>query len=122
MLGAHYHAHGLISVGDWFITQWGVFVCGIGIAVWSAAVNIRGLRVYALLQRYFFWIGFVCMLIVIAACWHQSRRLRLQPQPVRQGRFCSSDADQAMIKAGGMTHTSFLLWATIEAAVIAVLR
>lgn len=120
MLGAHYHAHGLISVGDWFITQWGVFVCGIGIAVWSAAVNIRGLRVYALLQRYFFWIGFVCMLIVIVGLLGTSHAgfVSNLNRFVKDG-FGTSNAYQATIKAGGTTHTSFSLWATIEAAVIA---
>ena len=120
LLGGYYHANGLISVGNWFITQWGVFFCGVGIALWSALINIRGLRLYALLQRYFFWIGFACMLIIIVGLLGESHSgfVSNLNQTVEHG-FGTKNTYAATIKAGGTTSTSFSLGATISASVIA---
>jgi APA family basic amino acid/polyamine antiporter len=120
LLGAHYHAHGLISVGNWFITNWGVFFTGVAIASWSALVNIRGLRLYALLQRYFFWVGFVCMLIVILGFLFTSHASFVSHLNnfVERG-FGTRNVYAATIKAGGTTATGFSLSATLSAAVIA---
>jgi amino acid transporter len=120
LLGAHYHTHGLISVGNWFITNWGVFFTGVAIASWSALVNIRGLRLYALLQRYFFWVGFVCMLIVILGFLFTSHASFVSHLNnfVEHG-FGTRNVYAATIKAGGTTATGFSLSATLSAAVIA---
>jgi amino acid transporter len=120
LLGAQYHAHWMISVGNWFITDWGVFVCGVSIALWSALVNIRGLRLYALLQRYFFWAGFGCMLIVIGGFLFTSHASYVSHLNsfVEHG-FGTKNVYAATIKAGGTANTSFSLGATISASVIA---
>ena len=120
LLGGQYHEHWLISVGNWFITQWGVFVCGISIALWSAIVNIKGLRLYALLQRYFFWVGFTCMMIIIIGLLATSKAAFISHLNsfVYHG-FGTKNVYAATIKAGGTTDTSFTLGATISASVIA---
>jgi amino acid transporter len=120
LLGAQYHEHWMISVGNWFITEWGVFVCGISIALWSALVNIRGLRIYAMLQRYFFWVGFACMLIVIGGFLFTSHASFVSHMNkfVYDG-FGTKNVYAATIKAGGTTNTTFSLGKTILASVIA---
>ena len=55
----------LNDLPDHILKDIGIFTMGVVCTLWAAFVNIRGLRLYALLQRYFFWAGMVCLGIVM---------------------------------------------------------
>ncbi len=67
LLGVYYHSHGLVSVGTWFSTTTGVFVCCLIFALWATLINLFGLRVYAKFQRWSFLLGIagLCTIFVV---------------------------------------------------------
>ncbi len=120
LLGAAYNATWMTDLGEWFLTDWGIFLTGCACTLWAAFVNIRGLRVYALLQRYFFWIGMVCLVIVtvmLLFSTHQDFVNNLNS--FMSDNFGTNNAYQETIKAGGDASFSFSLGDTVLAAVIA---
>jgi basic amino acid/polyamine antiporter, APA family len=59
----------MISLGDWMMTNTGYAVVGIIVVVWGWLTNVFGMRLYALLQRWCFWIGvalFGVVLVILA--------------------------------------------------------
>lgn len=120
LLGAQYDAGWMVDAGNWFITDWGVFVCGAAIVVWSALVNIKGLRLYALMQRYFFWVGLACLAIVLVGLLFSSHGDFVNNlNGFIADNYGTANAYQATIDAGGGTATSFSFTNTLYAAVIA---
>src|SRR3954467_4990313 len=57
LLGAQYHAIWMIEVGEWLSTNWGIFACAMFVAFQGTLVNVRGLRLYARIQKFVFWPG-----------------------------------------------------------------
>ena len=120
LLGAKYDAAWMTDVGNWFLKDIGVFTMGVVCTLWAAFVNIRGLRLYALLQRYFFWTGMVCLGIVLVMLLFSSHADFVNNfNSFMSGNFGENDAYARTIQEGGTTSLSFSLGDTILAAVIA---
>ena len=82
------------------------------------AINILGLRLYALIQRYVFWIGMACVaitLIMLLIASHNDFVTNLNT--FMSDNYGTPNAYDEVIKAGGTTDTSFSLWATMLGAV-----
>jgi len=62
LLGAQYNATWMIEVGEWLSTNWGIFACAMFVAIQGLLVNIRGLRLYARIQKIVFWPGLVLLI------------------------------------------------------------
>ena len=75
LIGGTYNIQWMSDLGEWFITPAGFFVMTLLVIAWAALVNIWGMRPYALLQRWFFVVGLVCLgviFIVLAMNDHAS--------------------------------------------------
>jgi basic amino acid/polyamine antiporter, APA family len=120
LLGAQYNAQWMVDAGNWFVGEWGVFCCGVFIASWAALVNIKGLRLYGMLQRYFFWVGLACLAIVVLGMLFASHTDFVNNlNGFIETNYGTSNAYQKTLAAGGTTTSSFDLGNTILAAVIA---
>lgn len=120
LLGAEYDVGWLRSVGEWFPGHLGIFVSCVACILWSSFINIRGLRLYALLQRYVFWIGMACLLVVLAALLFSSRGgFVANFNGFMADHYQVKDAYQTTISHGGSADFSFSLKDTIFASVIA---
>jgi len=118
LIGAEYGWQWLIDFGDWAATETGVFLIAAVYVVWSGLLNIRGLRVYALVQRWLFWIGAACLLIfllLMLASSHDDFVANLNS--FMSDNYDVDNAYQATIDAGGTAGGSFSLWATLKATV-----
>lgn len=65
ILGYLWGNSSMVNAGVWVATPNGMFLMGVICVAWAAFVNIRGMRFYALLQRYFFWIGLALLVGVM---------------------------------------------------------
>jgi amino acid transporter len=120
LLGAHYDIAWLRDVGEWFPKHLGVFVTGVACVAWSAFVNIRGLRLYALLQRYVFWVGMACLAVVlIALLFAGNQDFVGNFNGFMSEHYHTQNAYQQTIANGGSADFSFSLKDTILASVIA---
>jgi APA family basic amino acid/polyamine antiporter len=120
LLGAEYDAAWMTDVGEWFLKDIGIFTMGVVCTLWAAFVNIRGLRLYALLQRYFFWTGMVCLGIVLLLLLFSSKQDFINNfNGFMAGNYDLQNAYQTTIDRGGDASFSFSLGDTILAAVIA---
>jgi basic amino acid/polyamine antiporter, APA family len=118
LLGAEYHASWLSDVGTWFQKDIGIFAMGVVCTLWAAFVNIRGLRVYALLQRYFFWIGLGALTVVLVTLVVQSHGDFVRNfNAFMSDHFNLNNAYATTIKRGGVVDTSFSFGDTLLAAV-----
>lgn len=119
LLGAAYHASWMTSLGEWFLTSWGIFLTGCVCILWAALVNIRGLRVYAMLQRYFFWVGMVCLTVVLVMLLFSSHQDFVNNlNGFMANNFGVENAYQETINRGGEASFTFSFGKTVLAAVI----
>jgi basic amino acid/polyamine antiporter, APA family len=65
-IGAYYHSHALVSVATWLGGKTGFVVSGFAILAWIAIINYRGLRIYAIVQRWVFYVAAGGLLAVFA--------------------------------------------------------
>src|SRR5215213_5915050 len=65
LLGAQYDAAWMTDVGTWLATEWGIFACAMFVAVQGSLVNVRGLHLYARLQRIVFWPGLAILVFFV---------------------------------------------------------
>jgi APA family basic amino acid/polyamine antiporter len=122
LLGAEYHASWLVQFGSWLSSPIGIFVFCLFNAAWCAFINIRGLRTYALVQRYCFWLGLACVGVVLVgllALNHSDFVANFNSFMATN--YNVSDAYNTVIKAGGTTSLSFSLWDTLKASVFMAL-
>lgn len=121
LLGAQYDWSWATDAGNWFLKDIGIFTMGVVCTLWAAFVNIRGLRLYALLQRYFFWAGMVCLGIVMVTLLVSSKADFISNfNSFLSDHFnTSGNAYAETIRKGGDANFSFSLGDTILAAVIA---
>jgi len=61
LLGSTFDIQWMVNLGVWLTTPLGFFVVSVVTTAWAAIVNIWGMRPYALLQRWFFAIGLICL-------------------------------------------------------------
>lgn len=120
LLGGEYGWAWAVDAGEWFAKPIGIFTMGVVCVAWSSWVNIRGLRLYALLQRYFFWTGMACLAIVVVAMLLQSGAdFQNNFNSFMASNYGVDNAYQAVIDQGGATETAFSLGDTLLAMVIA---
>jgi basic amino acid/polyamine antiporter, APA family len=120
LLGEYYNVHWLTSVGAWFPSHVGVFVTGCACVLWAAFVNIRGLRLYALLQRYVFWVGMAALVVVLMALIFTTHQGFVNNfNGFISKHYGVANAYGTTIKHGGAVSTAFSLKQTIFASVIA---
>lgn len=120
LLGGVYEWNWALDAGEWFAKPIAIFVMGVACSVWSSWVNIRGLRLYALLQRYLFWIGMACLVVVLVAMLLQSSTdFQSNFNTFMANNYGVDNAYQAVIDQGGTADTSFSLGSTLLAMVIA---
>jgi APA family basic amino acid/polyamine antiporter len=120
ILGVDYGAHWMIRLGTWFQTGTGIFVTGIVVTAWAAFVNIRGMRVYALLQRWFFAAGALGLLVVLITLLATSHQTFVNNfNSFMAGHYHVQNAFQTVIQRAGSVDSSFSLGATMLATVVA---
>jgi APA family basic amino acid/polyamine antiporter len=120
LLGAAYHAQWMTDAGNWFLKDVGIFTMGVVCTLWAALVNIRGLRLYALLQRYFFWTGMACLGIILVLLLVQSKQDFIGNfNSFMSSNFHVSNAYDTTVARGGNASFSFSFGDTLLASVIA---
>lgn len=122
LLGAEYDWQWLIDAGNWIAKPTGIFIISAAYIVWCAWINIKGLRLYAIIQRYVFWLGIACVAVVLVMLFLTSQEDFVgNLNAFMSGNYGVDNAYQTVIREGGTTDTSFSLWATLLAAVFASL-
>src|SRR3954447_7362939 len=119
LLGAQYDAAWMTDVGTWLATHWGTFVCALFVAAQGSLVNVRGLHLYARIQRIVFWPGLallVLFMVILGATSHE--HFVSNYDAFVNEHYGVKDAFAGTIKAGGAVETSFSLGQTILASVI----
>jgi amino acid transporter len=120
LLGAYYDWNWMTRLGTWFQGEWGIFLTGVAVTAWAAFVNIRGMRLYALLQRWFFAIGMVCLLIVLGALiFVDQATFKDNLNSFMATHYHVNNAYDTVIAKASTANTSVTLGATLLAAVIA---
>jgi amino acid transporter len=61
LLGSVYEISWLVKLGVWLTKPIGFFIITLIVIAWAAVINIWGMRPYALLQRWCFAIGLICL-------------------------------------------------------------
>ena len=118
LLGANYDWQWLIDAGDWVATPDGIFIISAVYIAWCGLINVLGLRLYVLIQRYVFWLGMACVAIVLVMLLFTSQTdFVTNLNTFMVDNYGVNDAYDKVIKLGGTADTSFSLWATILAAV-----
>lgn len=118
LLGAEYDWQWLIDAGDWIATPAGIFIISAAYIIWCGLINVLGLRLYVLIQRYVFWVGMVCVGIVLVMLLFTSHGdFVANLNSFMAENYDVQNAYQATIEAGGTADSSFSLGATILAAV-----
>lgn len=121
LLGASYHAHWLTSVGAWFLKPLAIFVmCGV-CTLWGAWINMRGLRLYAIWQRYWFWLGMACLGVVMVVLLISSRGNFIGNFNAFMAKnyHVSNAYNTTIVHGGHLPNTSFSFGDTVLASVIA---
>ena len=120
LLGAQYDAGWMTDVGTFLVKKEGVFICALAVVVWSATVNVRGLRFYARIQRSAFWVGLGLLAMFILVLLFTSHAGFVNNfNSYVDSNYGVKNAYAATIKAGGTVDTSFSFKDTILASVIA---
>lgn len=120
LLGAQYHATWMIEVGEWLSTNWGIFACAMFVAIQGLIVNIRGLRLYARIQKLVFWPGLVLLLFFMVLMLFSSQGdFTHNFNNFMSEHYEVQNAYQTTINAGGTITGGFNLGDTILASVIA---
>ena len=120
LLGAQYNATWMIEVGEWLSTNWGIFACAMFVAIQGLLVNIRGLRLYARIQKIVFWPGLVLLIFFMLLMLFSSQGDFVHNfNNFMSEHYEVNNAYQATINAGGTLTGGFNLGDTILASVIA---
>jgi APA family basic amino acid/polyamine antiporter len=122
LLGAEYDWQWLIDAGNWVAKPDGIFLVSALYIGWCAFINVKGLRLYAIIQRYVFWIGMACVAVVLVMLFLTSQEDFVgNLNSFMSENYGVDNAYQTVIDEGGTTDTSFSLWSTLLAAVFASL-
>ena len=120
VLGADYNSAWMRSTGHWFTTANGIFVTGVVVTLWAAFVNIRGMRLYAMLQRWFFAVGFACLVAVLVGLIVVDHATFVSNfNSFMAKHYQLNDAYNTVIHRSGIVDTSFSFGQTMLATVIA---
>jgi basic amino acid/polyamine antiporter, APA family len=118
MIGAYTNNPTLQSIATWSTGKWGLFVWGTICILWATIITSVGFKVYAKVQRYFFWIGGAAILGMLATLLFSSHDgFVSQFNSVMAAKFGVQDAVNSTIAAakaaGHNPSQSFSLAATI---------
>jgi basic amino acid/polyamine antiporter, APA family len=119
LLGAYYHAGALTDVGTWLGTKTGFIVFGLVVLLWCAYINIRGLRIYARVQRVVFMVaagGLATVFLIMLFSSHADFISGLNS--FMQDHYGVHDAYQTVINRATLS-SSFSFSATMTATVLA---
>ena len=120
LLGAQYHAMWMVEVGEWLSTNWGIFACAMFVAFQGTLVNVRGLRLYARIQKFVFWPGLALLLFFMIQMLFSSHGTFVNNfNGFMSDNYGVHNAYQATINAGGTVSGGSNLGDTILASVIA---
>ena len=120
LLGAAYNQHWMLSVGEWFNKPIGIFTMGCICTVWAATVTAIGMRFYALIQRWLFYIGAACLvLLMIAVAVSSTGAFESHLNSLMSNNFGVDNAYQKVIAQGQAPALGFSLSACILGAVVA---
>lgn len=120
LLGAQLDASWMTEFSEWLITKPGILVCGFSLIALGFLFNARGLRLYAKVQRWSFWIGaalLVMFLLVMLFTTHQGFINNFND--FMADNYGTKDAYNAVLDAGGGEGLGVTFGATILASVIA---
>jgi basic amino acid/polyamine antiporter, APA family len=115
LLGAYTGNSTLTDIGTWCTSSWGMFILGAVFLGWATFICSVGFRTYAIVQRYFFWVGLVAslgFLAYIASISHASFITNFNA--VMSDSFNVKDAYATTIanaKAAGFNHVTTFSWA-----------
>lgn len=119
MFGAYYHASAFTNVGTWLGTKAGFIVAGVVILLWITFINIKGLRIYALVQR---WVFFVAAgglgLVFLFMLFSSHRAFVTGLNSFMQQHYGVHDAYQTVL-ARSPAQSPFSFSATMSATVLA---
>jgi APA family basic amino acid/polyamine antiporter len=119
LLGAYNHVDWMTDFGSWLVTKWGIFVCAMFVIAQSVLVNIRGLRLYARIQRYVFWPGMALLaMFIIILLFTSHTEFVKNFNSFMSSKYGVHNAYQTTIHLGGTVDTSFSFGDTILASVI----
>lgn len=120
LLGAHYDQGWLIDLGAWFQKPLGIFVVGLVVIGWAALVNIKGLKLYAKLQRWFFIIGVVLLgIVLLLFLFADKTTFATNLDSFMSGTYGVDNAYQSIIGQVDAADMGFSFKSTMLAAVIA---
>jgi amino acid transporter len=120
LLGAQYHAGWMIEVGEWLSTNWGIFACAMFVAFQGTIVNVRGLRLYARIQKIVFWPGLALLVFFILQMLFSSHGTFVNNfNGFMSSNYGVHNAYQATVHAGGTISGGSNFGDTILASVIA---
>jgi len=120
LLGAQSDAAWMIDTGEWLGTNWGIFACAMFVAIQGTLVNVRGLRLYARIQKIVFWPGVALLAFFILLMLFSSHGDFVNNfDDLMSSSYGVDNAYQATIDAGGTIGGGTNLSDTILATVIA---
>lgn len=120
LLGAQTDSAWMTDTGTWLATNWGTFACAMFVAVQGSLVNVRGLRVYARIQRLVFWPGLAILIFFMVLLLFSSQADFVNNfNGFMADGYGVNNAYDAVVSAGAVPDTSFSLGDTILASVIA---
>jgi amino acid transporter len=120
LLGAQSDAAWMIDTGEWLSTNWGIFACAMFVAIQGTLVNVRGLRLYARIQKIVFWPGLALLVFFVLLMLFSSQGDFVSNfNDLMSSSYGVDNAYQATIDAGGTIGGGTTFSDTILATVIA---
>jgi len=120
LLGTAYDASWMVSFGEWLSTDWGLFICGVTVAITAGILNARGLKVLARIQRYTFWLGLALLLMFMVVLLVNSQTdFQSHLDTFMANNFEINNAYQATINAAEPAASGYSFSQTLLAGVIA---
>lgn len=122
LLGAEQDISAFTDFAGWLGTDVGWFVCGLVCLAFACWINAAGVRLYAMVQRYTFWIAMACVAIAVVMFLFTSKADFVANFNAFMGdHYGVQDAYGTVLGNAGPVDTSFSLGDTLKATVIASL-
>jgi APA family basic amino acid/polyamine antiporter len=120
MLGGQYDQQWLLDLGGWFAGKHAIFIMGVVCTLWGAFITIVGMRIYALVQRWFFAVGCVCLAVFVVALLASDQQSFVNNfDSFMATNFAVDNAYETVLANSPPPDTSFAIGATFLAAVVA---
>jgi amino acid transporter len=120
LMAAQFHVSAFANIGTWMLTKPGVLVMGLVAAAYAVYINAVGLRIYAFVQRYLFWIGNACLLIAVVILLLSSKAAFISNfNSFMSSNYHVTGAYGKIVASAHSVNFSFSFTQTIEATVLA---